>query len=192
MKRIYKPLAWIGLLFLVVSLSSAILPSKETVIYIVRHAEKETADSTNNNPDLSAEGKERAAALNEFLKKEKIAAVFSTGYKRTMQTASPVAQRNGIPVKTYDHRDSRALAEVVRSEYTNQKVLIAGHSNTILDLVKAFGPTPPFEKLNDDDYDLIFTVTIDKNGETSLKTQRFGKNHHSSPIPGSRLSPEKR
>jgi broad specificity phosphatase PhoE len=183
MKRLLKPLAWIGLLFFVASLSSAILPSRETVIYIVRHAEKDTSDKANNNPELTAEGKERAAALNEFLRKEKISAVFSTGFKRTMQTASPVAQRNGIPVKTYDHRDSKAVAGLVKSEYPNQKVLIAGHSNTILDLVNAFGPTPPFEKLNDDDYDLIFTVTIDKHGEARLSTQRFGKSHHSSPIP---------
>jgi len=189
MKKFPKLLALISLLFVVVTISSAILPATETVIYIVRHAEKETADTTNNNPDLNAEGKERAAALNEFLKKEKIAAVFSTGYKRTMQTASAVAQRNGLPVKTYDHRDPGALAKLVKSEFLNQKVLITGHSNTILELVKAFGPTPPFEKLNDDDYDLIFTVTIDKDGKTKLKTQRFGKSHHSSPIPETKSAP---
>ena len=183
MKRVSNFFAWTGLLFLVISLSSAMLPSKETVIYIVRHGEKDTANAANNNPDLSAEGKERAEALNEFLKKEKIAAVFSTGYKRTMQTASPVAQRNGIPVKTYDHRDSKAVAETVKAEFANQKILITGHSNTILDLVKAFGPTPPFDKLNDDDYDLIFTVTIDKNGKSTLRTQRYGRSHHSSPLP---------
>jgi len=189
MKRYTTPLAWIGLLFLVISLSSAMLPAKETVIYIVRHAEKDTSDPANNNPDLSAEGKERAAALNEFLKREKIAAVFSTGYKRTMQTASPVAQRNGIPVKTYDHRNAKELAETVRSEYANQKVLITGHSNTILEMVKLFGPNPPFNELNDDDYDLIFTVTIDKNGDASLTTRRFGKSHHSSPIPETKSAP---
>ncbi|NEU09063.1 histidine phosphatase family protein [Flavihumibacter sp. R14] len=181
MKRFTQPMAWLGFLFLLVSLSSASLPAKETVIYIVRHAEKDTSDPTNNNPDLNAEGKERAVALNGFLKKEKFAAVFSTPYKRTMQTASPVAQRNGVPVKSY--KDSKEVAELVKSEFANQKILIAGHSNTILEIVKAFGATPPFETLNDDDYDLIFMVRISKDGEVSLKTQRFGKPHHSSPIP---------
>lgn len=181
MNKYYKITALLGLLLLVVTFSSSTFTAKDTVVYIVRHAEKDTSDPANNNPDLSAEGKERAAALNEFLKKEKFAAVFSTDYKRTMQTAAAVAQRNGLPLKTY--KDSKEVAALVKAEFANQKVLITGHSNTILDIVKAFGATPPFDKLNDDDYDLIFMVRISKDGEVSLKTQRFGKPHHSSPLP---------
>jgi phosphohistidine phosphatase SixA len=176
-------MAWIGLFIAVLSLGSSIPVAKETVIYIVRHAEKDTSDTKNNDPDLNAEGKERARALNEFLKKEKIAAVFSTNYKRTMQTAAPVAQRNGVPVKTYDPKDPQGTAKLIRLEYSNRKTLITGHSNTVLELVKAFGLTPPVEELKDDDYDLIFKITFHKNGESSLKTQRFGKPHHSTEIP---------
>lgn len=187
MNKFPKLIALLGLLSLVVSLSSTTFPAKETVIYIVRHAEKDTSDPANNNPALSAEGKERAIALNEFLRKEKVAAVFSTNYKRTMQTASAVAQRNGVPLKTY--KDAKEVADLVKSEFTNQKILITGHSNTILDIVKAFGATPPFDKLNDDDYDLIFRVEIGKDGEVNLKTRRFGKSHHSTPIPEIKSAP---
>ena len=183
MNKIQKPIAWLGLFFLIFSLGGATPTAKETVVYIVRHAEKDTSDVKNNDPDLNAEGKERARALNQFLKKEKIAAVFSTEYKRTMQTAAPVAQRNGIPVKTYDAKDPQAIARLIKSEYADRITLITGHSNTILELVKAFGLTPPVDELKDDDYDLIFKITIHKNGEQSLKTQRFGKPHHSTEIP---------
>ena len=183
MSRIPKPLALLSLFFLMFSLSSAGSFTKETVIYVVRHAEKDTSDPKNNNPDLNAEGKQRALDLNEFLKKEKLAAAFSTNYKRTLQTVAPVAQRNGIPVKTYDPKDPAAVAQLIMQEYPNQKVVIAGHSNTILGLVEAFGEHPPVDKLDDEDYDLLFTIKINKDGQSSLTTQRFGKAHHSTAIP---------
>ena len=189
MIRIFNVPGWIGLLSLILILSSASPAAKETTIYIVRHAEKDTSDPRDNDPSLNAEGKIRVLALNEFLKKEKISAVFATNYKRTMQTVALVAQRNGIPVKSYDSKDPEALVKLVKSEFVNQKVLIAGHSNTILELVKAFGQAAPFEKLNDDDYDLIFKITIHKTGESSLKVKRFGKEHHSTRIPESQPVP---
>lgn len=179
MNRIPKPLAFLGLFFLLFSLSSSTPAAKDTIVYIVRHAEKETSDVKNNDPELSAEGRDRAVALNSFLRKEKLSAVYSTRYKRTTQTAAPVAQRNGVPVKTYDANDPAGIAKLIKADFRNQKVLIVGHSNTILELVKAFGETPPVDKLNDDDYDLIFTIITNKKGNTSLKIQRFGKAHHS-------------
>lgn len=183
MSKIQPPLVWLGIFFLIISLSSASPAAKDTVIYIVRHAEKDQSDPKNNDPELSNEGKERARALNRYLKREKISAVFSTSYKRTMQTAAPVARRNGIPVRIYDAKKHNDIVKLIKSEYLNQKSLLVGHSNTILELVKAFGLTPPVDKLNDDDYDLIFVLTFHKNGETSLKTKRFGKRHHSTEMP---------
>lgn len=182
MKALVKSIAWTGICIMMVSLCSFVNYDKGTTVYIVRHAEKDVSDPNNNNPDLSAEGKARAIALNDFLKKEKISAAFSTNYRRTMQTAAPVAQKHGIPVKTYDPKDPEALAALVKTEFLNKKVLITGHSNTVLELVKAFGEHPPVDKLNDDDYDLIFIVTLQENGETRLKIKRYGKSHHSTEI----------
>lgn len=182
MQKIPKLPAFFGLLFLLFSLSSGMPVAKDTVIYIVRHAEKETSDVKNNDPDLSAEGRERAEALNKVLAKQKLSAIYSTKYKRTNQTAAPVAQRHGVPVKTYDANDPVAIAKSIKENFIHKKVLIVGHSNTILELVKAFGETPPVDKLNDDDYDLLFTIIIDKKGSTTLRAQRFGKSHHSTEL----------
>ena len=182
MKKISKPLAFFGLLFLLFSLTSGMPAAKDTIIYIVRHAEKETNDAKNNDPDLSTEGRERAEALNNVLAKDKLSAVYSTKYKRTTQTAAPVAQRNGVPVKTYEANNPAAIAQMIKEQFPNKKVLIVGHSNTILELVKAFGVTPPVDKLNDDDYDLLFKIIIDKKGSTTLSVQRFGKLHHSTEL----------
>jgi len=182
MNRITKSLTWLCLFLLVAPLNGSAKLPDETIIYIVRHAEKDTSNTKNNDPDLSNLGKERAESLNDFLRKEKISAVFATNFKRTIQTVAPVAQHNEVSINTYDAKDHSVIARTVTSELTNQKVLVAGHSNTILEIVKAFGVNPPVDRLNDDDYDLIFQIRIDKNGSTSLTTKRFGKKHHSTLI----------
>ncbi|MEO8794178.1 MAG: histidine phosphatase family protein [Daejeonella sp.] len=171
------------LLFQVFGIINKPLNSKETVIYIVRHAEKETADPADNNPELNETGKRRAKDLAAELKKETFAAVFSTNYKRTLQTAAPVAQRSGLPVLTYKPDDFKNLAELVKSEYHNKKILIVGHSNTILEIAKAFGTDVEIEKLNDDDYDLLIKITINNNGVANLKFSRYGQKHHSTELP---------
>lgn len=182
MSRIYKPIAFLALFFLIFSLSSAVPLTDDTVIYIVRHAEKDISDPKNNDPELNSEGRKRTKALDHFLKKEKISAAFSTSFKRTMQTVEPIAHRNGIKIKPYDSKKPDVLVSVIKSEFEGKNVLVAGHSNTILELVKAFDVSPPVDKLNDDDYDLIFIITLKANGEPDLKIKRYGKRHHSTEI----------
>lgn len=189
MSRIHKPIAFLTLLFLIISLVSAASFKSDTVIYIVRHAEKNTTDPKDNNPNLNSEGRRRAKALNHYLKKAKIAAAFSTDFKRTMQTVEPVAFRNGITAKTYDSKKPEDLVRLISSEYIGKNVLVAGHSNTILELAKAFGTHPPLEKLNDDDYDLILIITLHAEGESELKIKRYGKRHHSTEIAFSKSAP---
>ncbi len=157
---------------------NAKLASKETVIYIVRHAEKQTADPGNANPELNPEGLKRAHDLNLLLKKKPIAAVFATNFKRTMQTGAPVAQRNGIPISSYKADDFEGISKLILSDYRFKNTVVVGHSNTVSELIKAFGLEPPVSKLDDADYDLIFTVRIDKDGQKKLITQRFGQAHH--------------
>ena len=182
MSRIHKPMAFMALFFLIFFLSSAVPITKNTVIYIVRHAEKDTTDPKNNNPELNSEGRKRAKALSHLLRKVKISAAFSTSFKRTMQTVEPVALRNGITAKPYDSKNPGELVKLIGSEYEGKSILVAGHSNTILELVKAFDVSPPVDKLNDDDYDLIFIITLHRNGNPELKIKRYGKRHHSTEI----------
>lgn len=187
MNKISIPLTWLCLLLFIAPLNGLAKFPDETIVYIVRHAEKDTSNTKNNDPNLSKEGKVRAEALNDFLKAEKITAVYSTNFKRTIQTVAPVAQHNEVSINTYDAKDPSEVARIVKSQLANQKVLVAGHSNTILEIVKSFGVDPPADKLNDDDYDLIFQIRIDKNGSASLITKRFGKKHHSTEIPETEL-----
>ena len=71
--------------------SLILLSCKTTTYYIVRHAEKETANTMTSDVSLSEIGKQRAEALKDLLQKENIKYIFSTNFMRTRSTAQPLA-----------------------------------------------------------------------------------------------------
>ena len=129
-----------------------------TMIYLVRHGEKQT-DS--KDPDLSPAGQVRAQNVATILQKAGIANVFSTPYKRTMQTAQPLAQRTGLPVQSYDAATPKALVEKVKT--LSGVVLVVGHSNTLPELVRLFGGVPGAD-IADNEYDRLYQLSVGANG----------------------------
>jgi 2,3-bisphosphoglycerate-dependent phosphoglycerate mutase len=160
---------------------STAVPSS-TTIYIVRHAEKDLSDPKNQDPDLNVDGKLRVLALNEKLKNEKIDAVFSSKFKRTIKTGLDIAKSNKLVVQEYDAHNYKELSDLVKTKFKHKKVLIIGHSNTVLELVESFGVTRPLGALTDDDYDFFFEVKIDHMGKVALSTSQYGKPHRNSII----------
>lgn len=166
----------IGLLLVVILSSSSFSAySQNTIVYVVRHAEKNLSDPANKNPDLSTEGKKRAQDLDKVLKEEKIAAIFSTNYNRTLQTVAPLAARLDLTTITYNPTDFKTLAEKIKSSYAGKTVLVTGHSNTILEIVEALGGKRPVAELTEDDYEYLFKVTINEGGKAETETLNFGK-----------------
>lgn len=151
-----------------------------STIYIVRHAEKDLSDPKNPDPELSAEGKERAEALAKKLKGVKLDAVFTTNYKRTSQTAYRSAKNSNIEIQLYDGHDFNGIAKLLKAKYSNKNVLIVGHSNTVLELIEAFGSPRPLPSLSDEDYDFFFELNIDSDGKVKLKSEQYGRAHRSS------------
>ena len=160
---------------------STAVPSS-TTIYIVRHAEKDVSDPKNQDPDLNVEGKLRVLALNEKLKNEKIDAVFSSKFKRTIKTGLDIAKSNKLVVQEYDAHKYKELSDLVKTKFKNKNILIIGHSNTVLELIESFGATRPLGALTDDDYDFFFEVKIDHMGKVALSTSQYGESHRNSII----------
>lgn len=144
------------------SMASEYSPKKNraTVIYLVRHAEKE---ATRTDPGLTAQGEQRAAALVRFLANEPIDALLSSDYQRTRMTLAPLARQRQLDVQTYDVGNPDALVARVLRRYAGRTVVIAGHSNTVPDLVERFmvatgqGAEAAVD-LDHDDYERIFVV----------------------------------
>ena len=166
------------LIFLVVLFGQQNLSAQKTVkIWIVRHAEKLTDNPKDNDPDLSPEGKLRADALFKELKGQKLDSIFTTAYKRAKLTGFQLADREGISIKTYSPNNQKEFAKQLMANAKGKKILIVGHSNTILELIEAFGGTRPMKDLTDDDYDYIFSLTV-KGDKADVSVDHYGAEHH--------------
>ncbi|WP_165852062.1 phosphoglycerate mutase family protein [Mucilaginibacter terrenus] len=157
--------------------------AQKTTIWVVRHAEKDAATVQNpNDPGLSPEGRKRADALAKLLKREKIKAIYVTKYKRTAETARPLAEQAKILPRVYG--DSlRTFAATILKNFAGNNVLVVGHSNTVMQLLDAFGAEMPFETLDEDDYDMVFKITVTDSGKRELEVSYYGVLHHSSDLP---------
>ena len=153
------------------------ISAQTTKIWVVRHAEKDLSDPKDKDPDLSPEGKERAEALAKYLKGEKLDSIFSTNYKRTKLTGYPTADKIGLNIKIYDPATQKAFAQELIKNAQGKKMLIIGHSNTVQELLVAFGAVKPVKDLTDDDYDYIFLLTL-KDDKREVKVERYGLPHH--------------
>lgn len=151
--------------------------AQKTTIWVVRHGEKEMSDPKDKDPDLSPEGKERAEALAKYLKGEKLDSIFSTNYKRTKLTGYPTADKIGLTIKTYDAAAQMVFAEGLIKNAKGKKMLIIGHSNTVQEILVAFGAKKPVKDLTDNDYDYVFILTL-KGDKKEVKVERYGLAHH--------------
>lgn len=162
------------LLVLAVGLQQTLYAQKTLKVWIVRHAEKDITDAKDRDPDLSAAGAERAEALKKELKGQKIDSIFSTDYKRTKLTGFPLADITGISIKTYEPSKAAELVKSLKENAGGKKILIIGHSNTVLELIEAFGAKRPVPSIADDEYDYLFSLTI-KGDKTDVKTDKYGQ-----------------
>jgi broad specificity phosphatase PhoE len=136
--------------------------SAQKLILVVRHAERADGDAAAGqmqaatDPPLSAAGQARATRLAAMLADAGITAIYATQYRRTQDTAKPLAASLGLDVRTRDARDQEALLRTLASDHADDVVLLVGHSNTVPAIVQAFGG--PTFAIDEDDYTNLFVV----------------------------------
>ena len=150
------------------------LPAPPTVVLLVRHAEK--ADQPAQDPPLTIEGRARAEALALVARDAGVAAIITTQFARTRETAAPVAKTTGVTLEVVSAGGGGQHAQAVASaarKHAGKTVLVVGHSNTIPAIVGALGaPRPP--DLCDAEYDALFVVVIGDEGAPRLVKSRYG------------------
>jgi broad specificity phosphatase PhoE len=165
------------LVFLVVgvaacSTTASTAPADATTTFIlVRHAEKGTDDA--RDPSLNDAGRARAVRLTRLLSDEPLTAVYATAYRRTQQTAQPVADGHGIVVTTYDAKTSdSAFASQLRAAHARGTVLVVGHSNTVPGIVAALSGTA-VDAIQDDQFDRTYRISIGPDGKAMLSQNSY-------------------
>ena len=143
------------LLLCLLLLVSASVGRAESIVVIVRHAEKASGQS--DDPSLSEAGRARAETLARILKDSEISAIFTTEFKRTKETAAPTASALKLTPTVVSATEIATLADKLRELHGN--ALVVGHGNTIPDLIKALGIEVPIN-IPENDYDHFFIVAV--------------------------------
>lgn len=152
-----------------------------TTVLIVRHAEKGTTPQ--DNPPLTTDGQARAQALARVAGDANVTAVYASQFARTQQTVQPLAAQRGLTVTQLNASDTDALVNDILSNHRGETVLIAGHSNTvpeIIDKLKGGQITPVAET----EFDKLFVVTVYRWRRAKVIQLRYG-NPTPPPPPGS-------
>ncbi len=162
-------------LLIIVAFGFQIQAQKPTIIYLVRHAEKVTTDPANKDPLLTEKGQKRALDLAKKLKKQNLSAIYCTDYQRIKLTAQSIANKKNLTIQIYDPKNLKAFADKVLQENKGKKVLIVGHSNTVLETIEALGGKRPIASILDNEYDYFFTVKISAEGLVEVDLARYGE-----------------
>lgn len=150
--------------------------SMDTVVIVVRHAEKAVDDP--RDPGLSEAGLRRANALAKALSGSDVNAVFASQFKRTQLTAQPTAvmQRTNVQViaaeatNTATHGDE--LKQRLLRDHAGQSVLIVGHSNTVPAIITALSGQHS-EPMPDTEYDRFTVVILPAQGPARVLVSRY-------------------
>ena len=152
-------------LFITFAVSCITQKSDDTLVtstyYLIRHAEKDRSDGANKDPDLTHEGLIRADHWSKFFERYKIDAIYSTNYKRTLNTAKPTALANNLEIITY--RPSQIDYAQFIKDTKGRNVLIVGHSNTTPGFVNQLIGKEVYHDIDDNNNANLYIVTITGN-----------------------------
>ena len=148
-----------------------------TTIIFVRHAEKAVDGS--NDPSPSEAGRERVAELTRQLVDADVVAgidaIYSTPFKRTQETVRPLADALDVPVQTYDAADTESVLDDILRNHKGEIILVAGHSNTVPELIANLGASKVVPEIAEGEYDNLYVVSIPWFGKTKTLRLRFGE-----------------
>ncbi len=148
-----------------------------TTIIFVRHAEK--AAQPANDPGLSAAGQRRVVELTRQLKDADVVAgidaIYATPFRRTQETAQPLADALNLPINTYDPDDDEAVLETILKNHKGKIILVVGHSNTIPALIANLGASKNVPPIAENEYDNIYLISIPWFGKTKTIRLRYGE-----------------
>jgi phosphohistidine phosphatase SixA len=134
---------------------------KKTIIYLVRHAEKDTG----NNPGLTQKGMQRSGALMRLLADKRVSRIYVTQYRRTQLTADSLSRQMHIDTVHYfaDTTGNDLVSKINEKKDWGKTILIVGHSNTIPNLVRKLGITYYITRvIPDNEFDNLYMITYKK------------------------------
>jgi phosphohistidine phosphatase SixA len=139
-------------------------------VILVRHADIDLPPRS-ADPPLSAAGRRRAETLAHVIGPAGATSLFTSTYLRTVQTMKPLATQTGLVPQPVPAPD--VWAQQVVAGALGELVVVAGHSNTVPEMLEALGVPAP--AIGERDFDNLFVVTVASPGNAHLVHLKYGK-----------------
>jgi broad specificity phosphatase PhoE len=167
------------LIFLIVCVVTALPASSAVTVFLTRHAERAGGSGAMANDDpLSPAGRERADLLAGLLADSGIQSIFVTEFKRTQETAAPLARKLGVAPKVI--KGVPATVEAIRAVKAGA-ALVSGHSDTLPEIITALGG-PAIPTIAENEFDNLYVLTISGKDVTLVRL------HYGTPRPLPRVA----
>ena len=134
-----------------------------TVYYFIRHAEKDTSDPNEKDPELIPAGIQRAEKWAGVFKDISFDHIYSSNFKRTKATAQKIADSQQKNVQIYDA--SKLNDENFQKNTKGKTVLVVGHSNSNPQFVNYILEEDKYRDIADEESGSLFIVSVFPNGE---------------------------
>jgi phosphohistidine phosphatase SixA len=135
---------------------------KITTYYFIRHAEKDTSNPEEKDPVLTEAGIKRAGNWAEIFKEVPFDLIYSSDFKRTMETAQKIAGSHNLEIQLYD--PANLNDEDFQQKTTGKTVLVIGHSNTNPRFVNSILGEEKYSDIDDKESGSLFIVSISPEG----------------------------
>lgn len=139
---------------------------KTTTYFLIRHAEKVRENPADKNPDLNERGFLRAENWLKVLQHISFDAIYSTDFKRTLNTITPISKKLYLVPLIYN--PSKIDIDHFQLENSGKNILIVGHSNTIPQFVNGLIHQQKYQEMDDNEFSHLYIVTVKGNQVTDL------------------------
>jgi broad specificity phosphatase PhoE len=184
MRRVLNPVRLV-LLLLVLALSASpnrgAAQSGPSKIVLVRHAEIGATPNDEFGPLLNEAGRRRAQTLAAMLRNDGVTLILTSRFRRTRETAQPLAAVLGLApfIIADDDLDAHLEAHLAAlRDVRSGAVLVVGHGDTVPGLIERLGG-PHIATLCGTTFDRMFVLTQPPGAPLQLTRSRYGE-----PTPG--------
>jgi len=150
-----------------------------TTVIFVRYAD--ATEGSSANPGLSAAGKRRATELARVLGDVDVVAgvdaIFATQYRKSQETAEPlaqIAQELPLTVQVVDATNIRGLADMILQEYKGQIVLVVTDREALPQLIRRFHGSKKLPPMAELEHDNLYIVSIPWYGKVKTLRLKYG------------------
>ena len=129
-----------------------------STFFLIRHAEKVRTNKSDKDPKLNEKGIIRALNWKSYFIDKDISKIYSTNYKRTLETVKPIQEAIGLATILYSPSNIDYKDFILSNR--GEVVLIVGHSNTIPNFVNELINDQVYAQIDDLNNSNLYIVRL--------------------------------